>query len=334
MNGIRQQPQRRRLILAATACSALLGAGTVLGKSTKPPARIGWLLLYTREAGGQRFAAFKEALAALGWNEGSNVVIEERWANGHRNRLQPLAEDLAAHKPALIVAVPAAAAAVAARAAPRTPIVAAGVDLVGVGLAKSLARPGGMVTGVSTLRTDLAEKYLELLLATASRLERVGFLADPNSPVHPQSMNAARRSAAQFRVEAHIAEARRAEEIEAAVARLAQAGAQALIVLPSAAFLGEAGRIAKLALSNRWPTISGDFEMAEAGALLSYAGDVFANYRRLAYYVDRILKGAKPQELPIELPTKFGLVVNLRTAKELGITIPQSILVRADRVIE
>jgi putative ABC transport system substrate-binding protein len=322
------------LLIASAAWPALAWSGAAFGQSKKSPARIGWLTLFSRGAGTRRFSVFKEELATLGWAEGSQIVIEERWADGRRDQLQPFANELAASKPALIVAVPAAAAAVAARASPQTPIVAAGVDLVGVGLAKSLARPGGMVTGVSSLRADLAEKYLELLLGAVPRLERVGFLADPRSPVHEQPLDAARRSAARYMVEATFAETGKVGEVEPAISRLAKEGAQAMIVLPSAAFLEQARTIARLALANRWPVVTGDFEMAEAGALLSYAANIFANYRRLAYFVDRILKGAKPDELPIELPTKFDLVVNMRTAKALGLLIPQSIMLQATRVIE
>ena len=282
----------------------------------------------------QFFAAFKEGLAALGWKEGSQFVIEERWADGRWDRLQPLAEELAAKRPAIIVASTGRAAAAAAKAAPKTPIVASSPDPVGAGLAKSLARPGGMITGVASIRPDLAEKYLELLLAAAPKVKRVGFLADPNSLPYRQYMDAARRSAAQYVVEARFAEAGTAEEIEPAISRLAKEGAQALIVLGSSMFIVERRRIVKLALARRWPVITGESETAEEGALLSYGADYVALYRRAAYYVDRILKGAKPGDLPIEQPMKFELVLNMKTAKALGLTIPPSIMVQATKVIE
>ena len=325
---------RRELLLAAAAWPALAWANAVFGQAQKPPILIGWLGLYSREAAARRFAAFKEELAVLGWQEGSQFVIEERWADGRIERLQPLAEELAAKKPALIVAFPLTAAAAAAKAAPKTSMVVAGPDPVAAGLAKSLARPGGMITGVATIRSDLAEKYLELLLAAAPKVKHVGFLAAPNSAVYRQSTDAARRSTAQYAVEAHFADAGKAEEIEPAISRLAKEGAQSLVVLGGSMFLVERRQIVKLALARRWPVITGDRETTEEGALLSYGADYVALFRRVAYYVDRILKGAKPGDLPIEQPTKFELVVNMKTAKALGLKIPNSILVRATKVIE
>ncbi|MGH8700009.1 MAG: ABC transporter substrate-binding protein, partial [Burkholderiales bacterium] len=231
-----------------------------LGQPKKAPVLIGWLSVYSRETGAQRFAAFKEGLAALGWKEGSQFVIEERWANGRRDRLEPLAEELAAKKPAIIVTLTVAAAAAAAKAAPKTPIVTSVAEPVGTGLAKSLARPGGMITGVTTIRVDLAEKFLELLLAAAPKVKRVGFLSDADSPVYRQFMDAARRSAAQYAVEARFAEAGKAEEIEPAISHLAKEKVQALVLLSGAMFLVERRRIVKLALAQRWPVVTGDTE--------------------------------------------------------------------------
>ena len=326
--------RRRNFILATAAWPLAARAGAALGQPKKAPILIGWLSVSSREMSARRFAAFKEELAALGWKEGSQFVIEERWANGRWDRLQPLAEELAAKEPALIVAASTPAAAAAAKAAPKTPIVALSPDPVAAGLVKSLARPGGMITGVANLRTDLAEKYLELLLAAAPKLKRVGFLADPNSVVYRQYMDAARRSAAQYAVEARFADAGKPEEIEPAISRLAKEGAQALVVLTAAMFLLERRRIVKLALAQRWPLITAESLTTEEGALLSYGADPVAQYRRAAYYVDRILKGAKPGDLPIEQPTRFELVINMKTARALGIKIPDSLLVQATRVIE
>ena len=325
---------RRALVLAAAASTALAWTDAVFGQSKKPPVLIAWLSLYSRETAARRFAALKEGLAALGWKEGAQIVIEERWADGRWDRLQPLAEELAAKKPAVIVAVPLLAAAAAVKAAPKTPIVMSGADPVAAGLAKSLARPGGMITGVASIRGDLTEKYLELLLAAAPKLKRIGFLADPTSPTYRQYLDAARRSVAQYRVEARFAEAGKAEEIEPAIARLAKEGAQALIALGASVSLVEGRRIVKLALAQRWPVVTGDTETAEEGALLSYGPNYAALYRRVAYYVDRILKGAKPGDLPIEQPTKFELVLNMKTAKALKLEISRELAVRADRVIE
>jgi putative ABC transport system substrate-binding protein len=325
---------RRRLLCAAAAWPALAWAGAVLAQS-KQPILIGWLETGSRASNAHYLAALKAGLAALGWKEGSQIVFEERWADGRIDRLPALAAELAAKKPAIIVAAPVAAVAAAAKAAPKTPIVqASGADLVVAGLAASLAQPGGMVTGVASIAVDVSEKYLELLLAAAPKLRRVGFLADPNIPNHAKVMEAARRSAARHSIEARFAEVARPEELEPAISRLAKEGAQGLVVLPSGWFLPERQRIVELALAQRWPMIAFQLDFAQEGALLSYSVDRVALFRRAAYYVDKILKGAKPGDLPIEQPMKVELVINRRTAKALGITIPQELLLRADRVIE
>jgi len=325
---------RRAFILTAVAWPALVWARAVFGQS-KQPILIGWLHTDSRESSGHYLAAFKEGLATLEWKEGSQVVIEERWANGRIERLQPLAEELAAKMLVIIVATNPAAVRAAAKAAPKTPIVmASGGDPVAMGFAQSLARPGGMITGVASLQTTLTEKYLELLLAAAPKLRRVGILIDSNAPGRAFMTEAVRRSAAQYHVDARFAEVVSPEEIEPAMSRLAKEGAQALIVTSGLMVRNERRRIVKLALAQRWPIVTGAGGWTEVGALLSYSADALANYRRAAYYVDRILKGAKPGDLPIEQPTRFELVVNLKTAKALGLKIPNSVLVRADKVIE
>lgn len=301
----------------------------------KQPILIGWLSTGSREANEQWLAAFKEGMAALGWKEGSNFVLEERWAEGRYDRHASLAEELAAKKAVIIVTGSLLAVAAAVKAAPNTPIVmGASADPVGTGFVASLARPGGMITGVTGFSTNIGEKYLELLLAAAPKLKRIGFLADRNAMGYALQMEGVRRSVARHAVEARFAEVANREEIEPAISRLRKEGAQALVLMVSPMFNVEVRRVMKLALAHRWPVIAGPREFAEEGAILSYGSDYLASYRRAAYYVDRILKGAKPGDLPIEQPTKFELVVNLKTAKVLGITIPSSILVRADKVIE
>lgn len=324
---------RRRLLRAAAVWPALAWMGTLFAQS-KQPILIGWLEGGSRGSNAHYLAALKSGLAALGWKEGSQVVFEERWADGRIDRLPALAAELAVKKPAIIVAAPSAAVLAAARAAPNTPIVqASGASPLATGLAASLARPGGMVTGVANIAVDVSEKYLELLVAAVPKLQRVGFLADPNLTNRAQVMEAARRAAAQHSVEARFAEAARPEEIEPAFSRLAKDGVQGLVVLPGW-FLPERRRIVKLALAQRWPLIAGPQDYAEEGALLTYSVDRVALVRRSAYYVDKILRGAKPGELPIEQPMRIELIVNRRTAKALGLTIPQELLLRADRVIE
>jgi putative ABC transport system substrate-binding protein len=333
---VSRRSTRRAFLLAAAAWPALVWANALFAQSKPAQVVIGFLANGSREVNGPYLAAFKEGLAALGWKEGSQVVIEDRWASGQNERFPSLAADLSAKKPAVIVAATILAAAAASKAAPGIPIVvAAGGDPVAAGLVKSFARPGGLITGLTNLRHDLSEKYLELLLAAAPKLTRVGFLSDPRSPDFSAYMDAARRSVARHSVEARFAETVTPEGIDPAVSRLAKEGAQALIVLTGGGlFAAERQRIVKLALAQRWPVIAGAREFVEEGALLSYGIDTSGNFRRAAYYVDRILKGTKPGDLPIEQPMKFELVINMKTAKALKLEISRELAVRADRVIE
>jgi len=324
---------RRRMLLAAAAWP-VVGWTDVAFAQSKQPVLIGWLSAGPRESFGHYFVAFKEGLAGLGRKEGPNVIFEERWAAGRIDRLPALAGELAAKGPAVIVAGSLRSAAAATKAAPKTPIVYIGGDPVALGLAASLARPGGMVTGFSNVSSVISEKYVELLLAAAPKLRRIGFLLDTTSPNIALSMANARRSVAQHSVEARYAEVARLEEIEPALSRLAKEGVKALVAMPGPTLNSEPRRIVKFAQAQRWPMIGGRREFAEEGALLSYGADPSALYRRAAYYVDRILKGAKPGDLPIEEPTKFELVINLKTAKALKLEISRELAVRADRVIE
>jgi putative ABC transport system substrate-binding protein len=305
----------------------------VVFAQAKPPILIGWLSVASSESQRHLLAAFKEGLAALGWKDGSQIVVEERWANDRNDRLGALAGELVAKRPALIVTAALRAVSAAAKAAPKTPIVCASAgDLVAAKLAASLARPGGMVTGLTNFRSDVAEKYLELLLAAAPKLKRIGFLADSNAANYPLVMSAVRRSVKRHAIEARFADVANANELEPALQSLLKAGVNALVVLN--AFWLHRRRILDFALMQRWPVMGPEPEFTEDGALLSYSVDTSANYRRAAYYVDRILKGARPGDLPIEQPTKLELVVNLKTARALGISIPQSVMLQANKVIE
>lgn len=193
-----------------------------------------------------------------------------------------------------------------------------------------------MITGLTNFSVDVSAKHLELLLSAAPQLRRVGFLTDPTVPNYSAQRDVAERAIAHYSVEARFAEAKRPEEIEPAIARLTNEGVQGLVIMASAWYgnANERQRIVNLALSRRWPVIGGLSEYAVDGALMSYGTDRAALFRRAAYYVDRILKGAKPADLPIEQPMTFDLVVNMKTAKALGIKLPPEIMVRANRVIE
>ena len=323
--------RRNLLIVLATAPFA----PRALFAQAKEPVLIGWLHSGSRNSQGPLLAALKEGLAALGWNEGSQFRIEDRAADGKRDRLLSLAQELAAKKPALIVAVSLRAATQAAKAAPEIPIVMVATgDPILAGLVTSLARPGGMVTGLAGFSAELPGKHLELLLAAAPQLKRIGFLADLPSPSRAAAVEAARRSVAHYAVEASFAEVASPEEIEPAISRLAKEGAQALVVLPGVLLAVECPRIVRFGLAQGWPIVAGLRSFAVEGALFSYGSSAAARFRRAAYYVDRILKGTKPGTIPIEQPMAFQFVVNLKTAKALAITIPPWILLHADEVIQ
>ena len=299
------------------------------------PALIGWLCLQSRETGEHLLVALKEGLATLGWKEGTQFVVEERWADGQVGRLQPLAEELAATKPKIIVAFPVLPVRAVAKAAPDTPIVfAATADPVAAGLAKSLAHPGGMITGISNVVQDITPKHLELLIAVLPELRRVGFLADSTNPARGQLREAADRSVVQYKVKEIYEEVARPAEIDAAISRLADGGAQALVVIASAILVFERQRILRLAAAQRWPVIGWSREWPADGALMSYGVNVSDSLRRAAFYIDKILKGANPGDLPVEQPSKIELIINLKTAKALGLDVPLHWQQLADEVIE
>jgi putative ABC transport system substrate-binding protein len=324
----------RRKLVIGLGVSALAWTGTVLSQSKTPPVVIGWFSPGP-QLSGRTLLAFKEGMAALGWKEGANYLLEIHWAEGRVDPLPGLAEELAAKKPTVIVAVSVDATIAAAKAAPKVPVVQAiGSSPVDVGLATSLARPGGMVSGITNLSAELSAKSLEMLLAVAPTLKRVGFLVDLGSSRYDYQLQSMRSAAERLRVEARFAEVSKAEEIEPAIARLAKEGVEGLVVLPSIRlFYAERTRIITAAFAHRWPVIARGGAWVRSGALLSYGADILVLCRRAAYYVDRILRGAKPGDLPIEQPTKFVLVVNLKTAKALGLTFPRWMLLQADSVI-
>lgn len=326
---------RRRHLLASVAAWPALAWGDAFAQVGPAPV-VGWISMASRDTDRHLLAAFSEALAALGWREGQQVVIEARWAEGRIERLPRLAEELSGRHAAVVVAWPTQVVAAMSKAAPRMPIVqVSAADPVTTGFAQSHARPGGMVTGLSNAVTDVTEKLLELMIAAAPDRARIGFLGDSTNFARQRLMEAARRSVtAQPAMEARFAEAGRPEEIEPAIARLAGEMVDSLIVMPSPLLTFERRRIVALAHARAWPVVSGRREWAEEGAILSYGIDVLAQFRRAASYVDRILRGAHPGDLPIEEPIKLELIVNLRAAKTLGVDLPESLLARADEVIE
>jgi putative ABC transport system substrate-binding protein len=282
--------------------------------------------------------AFRQGLRDLGHVEGRNVVIEYRDAGGKFERLPTLAAELVALKVDVIVA-PSTPAALAAKQATRTlPIVfAVTADPVGSGLVTSLARPDGNVTGLSTLASELVGKGLELLKQAVPGVSQVAVLWQPGAlgeRTEKDQLKAADVAARALGVRLQFVEARGPADFERAFSDMTRARAGALTALASNMFSRERRRLVDLTARNRLPAVYPLREFVDAGGLMSYGSSFADNYRRAATYVDRILKGAKPGDLPVEQPTKFELVINRKTAKALGLTIPQSLLLRADEVIQ
>src|SRR5438128_7398759 len=281
--------------------------------------------------------AFRQGLRELGWVEGQNIVIDYRYAEGRVDRLPDLAAELVRLKVDLIVSGGGTQGVTAAKNATETiPIVMIAVrDSVGTGLIASLARPGGNVTGVSgSAGLEIVAKQLELLKETVPKIRRVAILSNPANAYHQLAIREVNVAARSLEVQLQLLEARGPNEFDGAFAAMAKERVGALLVLSDAIFGSHRTRLADLAARSRLPAAFGVRDDVEAGGLMSYGPSILDSYRQAATYVDRILRGAKPAELPVERPTKFELVINMKTAKALGLTIPQSVLLRADHVIE
>jgi putative ABC transport system substrate-binding protein len=297
-------------------------------------ARIGILMSGSPEPRRALLEAFRQGLRELGHLEGKNLIIESRYDEGRSERLPDLAAELVQLKVDVIVTsgIPPP---LAAKKATRTiPIVmgAAG-DAVGTGLVDSLARPGGNVTGLTLLGSELSAKRLEILKETVPKLSQVAVLLNPvnrGSVLFRKEIEVAARS---FGVDLQIVEARRPDELAKAFSRTRIGAVQALVTLNDTMFFSQQVQIANLARKTGLPAMFPESEYVNAGGLMSYGPSVADLFRRAAIYVDKILKGAKPADLPVEQPTKFELVINLKTAKQIGLTIPPNVLARADRVI-
>jgi putative ABC transport system substrate-binding protein len=318
---------RRREFLAFAGGGILAAAHPGRAQPGRSP-RIGVLLL----GGTEPFLRhFREGLAALGHVEGRNIEIVLRAANSDTSRLPQFASELAAVKPDIIVASETPAVQAAKQAAPDTPIVmAASGDPVGTGLIASLARPGGNITGLSAQAAELAGKCLELMRELLPRMKRAAVLALERNPLTKPFFEQAQIAARALGIEADMITVRGAGEIAEIFARMERARVEAIVVQPSLPHRP----VVELALARRMPSISITRAYADAGGLMSYAASLVERYRGAASYVDRILKGAKPADLPVGQPTKFELVVNMKTAKALGVTVPATLLDRADEFVE
>ena len=308
-----------------------------LAAEAQPPThvhRIGVLAGGTTSGRDPYVEAFLEGMRALGYVEGQHLVLEYRGAEGQYERLPALAAELVRLQVDVLLVVITPAALAAKHATTTIPIVMAGVgDPVGSGLVASLARPGGNVTGLAALSPELAGKQLEFLKEGLPTVSRVAVLWNPANPVHARQVRAAEVAAQALGVQLHRVEARGPEAFDGAFAAMTRVHAGALLVLGEPMFSQHRSRLAELAAINRLPAIYRIREHVEAGGLMSYGPSLPDTWRRAVTYVDKILKGAKPADLPVEQPMKFQLVINLKTAQALGLTIPPTLLFQADEVL-
>src|SRR6266540_2986339 len=326
-----------RVALAATFALGLLAGPSVAdAQPAGKVQRIGYLLGTSSTVSPRPVEAFRQGLRGLGWVEGQNIVIEYRSAEGRYDRLPDLAADLVRLKVDIIAAAGTAATTAAKNATRAIPIVMIGVgDPVGLELIASLARPGGNVTGLTfSVGMETAGKGLELLKEALPKVRRVAVLTHPAHPGQPLALKNVKAAARSLGMQIQLLEARGPDEFDGTFAAMAKERVGALLVVSEAMFNIHRVRLADLAARNKLPSMHGFREDAEAGGLMSYGPDLANLFRRSATYVDKILKAAKPGDLPVEQPTKFELVINLKTAKALGLTIPASVLSRADQVIE
>ena len=323
---------------ALVGLSLLIAAGTAAPAWAQPAPKvwkIGILEPFNAAVRANLVDAFRQGLREYGYVEGRNIVIEPRFADGKLDRLPELATELVALKVDVIVASSTQAIQAAQTATRTIPIVMTTVgDPIGPGFVASFARPGGNITGLTIQAPELIAKRVQLLKEAVPQVTRIATLWDPAMAHEVQGYKEAEMAAQALGVRLLSLQVARSEDLEPSFAAVARDGADGLLVFENALTSNNGKRIVELASKHRLPGVFGLRELAEAGGLLAYGPSRVDNYRRAAGYVDRIFKGAKPADLPVEQPTKFELAINLQTAKALGLTIPKSLLLRADRVIE
>lgn len=332
---ILDEMNRRRTLRVLVALGVLPGPVACHAKQKGRVWRVGYLTLGSPSPDSRNRAVFLDAMRDLGYVEGRNLIVEWRFAEGNFERLPSLAAELVQAKVDVIVAVASGAIRAAQAATTSIPIVMATTgDPVGSGFVQSLARPGGNITGLSNLGGDTGAKLLDLLLTILPKTPRVGVLVTPTSTTYRTIVESVQAGAQKAGVTPIVAEASSAQEIEGAFAMLAREEVGAVIVGAAPFFSLHRKLLAELALKHRMASIYASRGYVEVGGLLSYGTKIVDNYARAAVYVDKIFKGARPGDLPVEQPVALELVVNLRTARALGITIPRTILMRSDEVIE
>ena len=327
----------RRTFIASAATGLLAMPLAAFAQQQDKIWRIGFFYFGTRQSSLDtgRYNAFVQGMRELGYVAGKNVIIETRFGDGKIDRLPSLAAELLRSNVDVIVATGSPTYSALRFATTSIPIVVTvATDPVIEGLAASLARPGGNFTGLTDTAADLGAKQLELLKATVPQLSRLGVLLNPDNVSHPTQMKRVMLPAQKIGVQVVLAEAGTVADIEPGFAALAQERANAVVLFGDTFFVQQLQQIAQAALKYRMPSIYLIHDYARAGGLMSYGADVVDNFRSAATYVDKILKGAKPSELPFEQPARYLLAINLKTAKALGLTIPQPLLLRADEVIQ
>jgi len=329
----------RRLLLVGACASVFVGSrrGPVHAQAPSGVPRVGILWIGTPPLETHRgIAAFRRGLRELGYTEGRSIDLEYRGADGKAERLGALANELVHAKVAVILAGATSPALAAKRVVSRIPIVFCAVsgDPVNSGLVASLARPGGNATGTVLLGSDLDSKRLELLVQALPAPPRVALLRIPGSARHDEAARDVEDAARRMKIEIVRVEARGPDDIEQAMREARRRGATALLALGAPEYSAMRARLAEAVLRHRLPAMTPEVGFAEAGGLLEYGPDILESWHRAATYVDKILKGAKPAELPVEQPTEIPLTVNLKTARALGLALPFSFIVRAKKVIE
>jgi len=325
---------RRRFLLTSLA-GALAAPLAAEAQPTGKIYRVGWLVSGSPISHRLSLAAFKEGLQKLGYTEGQNIRIEYRWAEGDLSRLPELASELVRLQVDVILAGGTAGASAARNATREIPIVMAGAgDPVEAGLVTTLARPGGNLTGFAAAAPESASKRLELLKEAVPKIHRVAVIWNPTSSTAQREWSVTQEAAKVLGLVLVSREARNEQELKDVLTAVVTTQADSMMILNDAFVFTYRKIIADSAIGSRLPSVYGFSEFVDAGGFMGYGAVISDTYRRAAAYVDRILKGAKPRDLPVEHPTKFELVINLKTAKALGLTIPPSLLARADQVIE